>query len=38
LKIEMPSAKAVCSTLHDGVPTREAVEALLNREPKTENY
>lgn len=38
LKIEMPITRAVCSILHDGVPAREAVEALLNREPKTENY
>ena len=38
LKIEMPITKAVCSVLDDGVPARLAVEALLNREPKTENY
>lgn len=38
LKIEMPITRAVCSILHDGVPAREAVEALLNREPKAENY
>ncbi len=38
LKIEMPITKAVCSILHDGVPARLAVEALLSREPKTEIY
>lgn len=38
LKIEMPITQAICSILHDGVPARMAVEALLNREPKTENY
>lgn len=38
LKIEMPITNAVCSILHDGVPARLAVEALLSREPKTENY
>ncbi len=38
LKIEMPITQAICSILHDGVPARVAVEALLNREPKTENY
>ncbi len=38
LKVEMPITKAVCSILHEGVPARLAVEALLNREPKKENY
>jgi glycerol-3-phosphate dehydrogenase (NAD(P)+) len=38
LKVEMPITAAVCSILHDGVSARLAVEALLNREPRTENY
>jgi glycerol-3-phosphate dehydrogenase (NAD(P)+) len=38
LKVEMPITKAVSSILHEGVPARLAVEALLNREPKKENY
>ncbi|MBA2660017.1 MAG: NAD(P)-dependent glycerol-3-phosphate dehydrogenase [Nitrosospira sp.] len=38
LKIEMPITQAICSILHEGVPARVAVEALLNREPKIENY
>jgi glycerol-3-phosphate dehydrogenase (NAD(P)+) len=38
LKVEMPITAAVCSILHGGVSARLAVEALLNREPKTENY
>lgn len=38
MKVEMPITAAVCSIIHDGVPARAAVEALLNREPKTENY
>lgn len=37
LNVEMPITQAVCSILYDGVPARTAVEALLNREPKTEN-
>ena len=37
LGVEMPITQAVCSILYDGVPARTAVEALLNREPKTEN-
>ncbi len=37
LNVEMPITQAVCSILYDGVPARMAVEALLNREPKTEN-
>jgi glycerol-3-phosphate dehydrogenase (NAD(P)+) len=38
LNIEMPITRAVCSILHDGVPARNAVEVLLNREQKTEIY
>ena len=38
LKVEMPITKAVSSILHEGVPARLAVEALLNREPKKEIY
>ena len=38
LKVEMPITAAVCSILYDGVSAGLAVEALLNREPKTENY
>ena len=38
MKVEMPITAAVCSIIHDGVPARLAVEALLNREPKTETY
>ncbi|MDN5836214.1 MAG: NAD(P)-dependent glycerol-3-phosphate dehydrogenase [Nitrosospira sp.] len=38
LKVEMPITKAVCNILYDGVAARTAVEELLNREPKTENY
>jgi glycerol-3-phosphate dehydrogenase (NAD(P)+) len=34
----MPITQAVCSVLDDGVPARTAVEALLNRELKAENY
>ncbi|MDO8437590.1 MAG: NAD(P)H-dependent glycerol-3-phosphate dehydrogenase [Nitrosomonadaceae bacterium] len=37
LDVEMPITQAVCSILYDGVPPKMAVEALLNREPKTEN-
>ncbi|MEK6708210.1 MAG: NAD(P)H-dependent glycerol-3-phosphate dehydrogenase [Pseudomonadota bacterium] len=37
LDVEMPITQAVCSILYDGVPPKTAVEALLNREPKTEN-
>lgn len=36
--IEMPITKGVCSILDDGVPAGQAVEALLNREPKSEIY
>lgn len=38
LKVEMPITKAVCSILYAGVSAGAAVEALLSREPKTENY
>lgn len=38
LQVEMPITQAVCSVLDDGVPARTAVEALLNRELKAENY
>ncbi len=38
LKVEMPITRAVCSIIYDGVPAKAAVEELLNREPKTENY
>ena len=38
LNIEMPITQAVCSILHEGVPARNAVEVLLNREQKTEIY
>ncbi|MDP1558705.1 MAG: NAD(P)H-dependent glycerol-3-phosphate dehydrogenase [Nitrosomonas sp.] len=38
LEIEMPITQTVCSILHDGMSARMAVEILLNREPKTENY
>ena len=37
LTVEMPITQAVCSVLYDGVSARTAVEALLNRESKTEN-
>ena len=37
LDVEMPITQAVCSILYDGVEPKTAVEALLNREPKTEN-
>ncbi len=38
LNVEMPITQAVCNILHDGVPARLAVEALLNREPRSEIY
>lgn len=38
LNIEMPITQAVCSILHEGVPARDAVEVLLNREQKIEIY
>lgn len=37
LNVEMPITQAVCNILYDGVAPKTAVEALLNREPKTEN-
>lgn len=38
LQVEMPITQAVCSVLDEGVPAKSAVEALLNRELKAENY
>jgi glycerol-3-phosphate dehydrogenase (NAD(P)+) len=38
LQVEMPITRAVCSVLDGGVPAGTAVEALLNRELKAENY
>jgi glycerol-3-phosphate dehydrogenase (NAD(P)+) len=38
MDVEMPITRAVCSVLDDGVPPRQAVEALLSREPKAEIY
>ena len=38
LNVGMPITEAVCSILHDGMPAREAVEMLLNREQKAEIY
>jgi glycerol-3-phosphate dehydrogenase (NAD(P)+) len=38
MDIEMPITKGVCSILDDGVPAGQAVEALLNREPRSEIY
>ncbi len=38
LQVEMPITQAVCNILHGGIPARLAVEALLNREPRSENY
>ncbi len=35
--VDMPITQAVCRVLFEGVPPGEAVEALLNREPKAEN-
>ena len=34
--VEMPITKAVCEILFDNTPVKEAVEKLLNREPKSE--
>ncbi|SFW25217.1 NAD(P)H-dependent glycerol-3-phosphate dehydrogenase [Nitrosovibrio sp. Nv17] len=36
LDVDMPITRAVSGVLHDGVPARLAVEALLSREPKRE--
>ncbi len=38
LNVSMPITESVCNILHDGLPAREAVEKLLNREPKAEIY
>ena len=37
LGIDMPITQAVRSVLYDGVPASQAVEQLLNRDPKLEN-
>lgn len=36
--VDMPITEAICCILHDGMPAKAAVEALLNREPKAEIY
>lgn len=38
LNVSMPLTESVCNILHAGMPAREAVEQLLNREPKAEIY
>ncbi len=38
LNVSMPITESVCNILHDDLPAREAVEKLLNREPKAEIY
>lgn len=38
LNVSMPITESVCNILHEGMPAREAVEQLLNREPKAEIY
>ncbi len=38
MKVEMPIAQAVDRILHDRIPAREAVESLLNREPRPERH
>ncbi len=37
-QIEMPITEAVYSICYEGVPSRQAVEALLSRDPKPERY
>lgn len=37
LNVEMPITRAVCQVLFEGMPPGQAVEGLLNREPKAEN-
>ena len=37
LSVEMPITHAVCRVLYDGLPAKDAVDGLLNREPKAEN-
>jgi glycerol-3-phosphate dehydrogenase (NAD(P)+) len=34
--VEMPISRAVCRVLYEGLPAKDAVEELLNREPKSE--
>lgn len=36
--VDMPICEAVCRVLYDGLPPREAVEALLRREPRAESH
>lgn len=36
--VEMPITQTVCSILHEGMSARTAVEVLLSREPRMENY
>ena len=36
--VDMPITRAVCRVLYESVPAKTAVEELLNREPKAENY
>jgi glycerol-3-phosphate dehydrogenase (NAD(P)+) len=38
LDIEMPITQAIYSILYEGLPAREAVEILLNRDPKIEHF
>jgi glycerol-3-phosphate dehydrogenase (NAD(P)+) len=38
LNVSMPITESVCNILHAGMPARDAVEQLLNREPKAEVY
>lgn len=37
LNVEMPITQAVCRVLYDGLPAKDAVDGLLNREQKAEN-
>jgi glycerol-3-phosphate dehydrogenase (NAD(P)+) len=36
LDVELPIASAVARVLHDGLPPRDAVRALMERDPKAE--
>lgn len=38
LGVEMPITQAICGILYERVPAREAVEILLNRDPKVEGF
>ena len=38
LGVEMPITQAICGILYESVPAREAVEVLLNRDPKVERF